>query len=102
MLRELDAVLAEIGRVLIEVPSPLPEGEGEKSGKLAGGESQRDRGFPAERGRENVGYPVGSGKGKAKENRGVSEERGGADRRDPRTFRKSYDLFADGSTGDGL
>ena len=56
VLRELDAVLAEIGRVLIEIPSPyplpegegriemaLPEGEGRKRGAFRGGRNKRQR-----------------------------------------------------------
>jgi very-short-patch-repair endonuclease len=75
VLRDPDAVLEEIGRGLIEIPSPcpLPEGEGKKEIALPEGEGRKAEGFPAERGGENGGYPVESGKGK--ENRGVSYER---------------------------
>jgi len=48
VLRELDAVLAEIGRVLIEIPSPypLPKGEGRKAGSSPRGRIKETEAFP--------------------------------------------------------
>ena len=48
VLRELDAVLEEIGRVLIEIPSPypLPEGEGRKAGSSPRGRIKEPEAFP--------------------------------------------------------